>query len=193
MRGVAATVWPNWVDLIIITVIWAACYNGFGRGFLAELLNLIGAVAVTALSIIYAGTVTDILRPWIPFPPPITAVVGYWGLFLLLWYAMRVVRKRAAEVIKWERFNWFIQGMGLLLGGLRGLWWAGFILLVLSTSGYTFLVESVEKKSVLAPRLLNSFRISLEQAGNRLPGPKLRGTTPMPPLRPITHGSQQTP
>lgn len=183
--------WPNWVDLIIITVVWAACYNGFGRGFLAELLNLVGAIAVTALSINYAGTVAGVLQPWIPFSAPVAAVVVYWGLFLMLWCVMRVVRKRAAEVIKWERFNWFIQGMGLLLGGLRGLWWAGFLLLVLSTSGYTFLLESVEQKSVLAPRLLSSFRVGLEQAGNRLPGAKLRGTTPVPPLRPITHGSQQ--
>ena len=165
-------------------------YNGFGRGFLAELLNLIGAVAITALTVNYADMVAGVLRPWMPLPPPATAVVGFWGLFLILWYAARAARKRVAKVIKWERFNWFIQGMGLLLGGLRGLWWAGFILLVLSTSGYSFLLESVGKKSVLAPRLLNSFRISLEQTGNRFPGAKLRGAVPVPPLRPVTHGSQ---
>ena len=182
--------WPNWIDLIIVTIIWGMSYNGFGRGFLAELLNLIGAVAITALTVNYAELVTGVLRPWIPLPPPVMAVGGFWGLFLILWAAVRAVRKRVANVIKWERFNWFIQGMGLLLGGLRGLWWAGFILLVLSASGYPFLLESVEKKSVLAPRLLNSFRISLEQAGNRLPGATLRGATPVPPLHPITHGSQ---
>ena len=165
-------------------------YNGFGRGFLAELLNLIGAVTITALTVNYAEMVSGVLRSWIPIPPPVAAVVGFWGLFLILWYAARAVRKRVTQVIKWERFNWFIQGVGLLLGGLRGLWWAGFILLVLSTSGYSFLVESVEKKSVLSPRLLNSFRISLEQTGNRLPGARLRGTVPVPPLSPVTHGSQ---
>ena len=181
--------WPNWVDLIVVTIIWAISYNGFGLGFLAELLNLIGAVVITGLTVNYAEIVTGLLRPWISLSRPLTAVIGFWGLFLILSYAMRLVRKRIAAVIKWERFNWFIQGMGLLLGGLRGLWWAGFILLVLSTSGYSFLLESVEKNSVLAPRLLNSFRISLEQVGNRLPGATLRGTTLIPPLRPVTHGS----
>jgi uncharacterized membrane protein required for colicin V production len=182
-------VWPNWIDLIILTVVWATCYNGFGRGFLAELLNLIGAVAITVLTSNYAGAVSRSVGTWLPLPPAVTAVVVYWGFFLMLWYGARTVRQRVAEVIKWERFNWFIQGMGLVLGGLRGLWWAGFVLLVFSSSGYGFLQESVGKKSVLAPRLLSSFDVSLEQIRHRFPGARLRGATPVPPLRPITHGS----
>ena len=184
--------WPNWIDLFILTVVWATGYTGFGRGFLAELLNLIGAVAVTVLTANYAGVAGESVRSWLPLPPPVTAVVVYWGLFLMLWYGVRAIRKRVAELIKWERFNWFIQGMGLLLGGIRGLWWAGFVLLVLTSSGYEFLQESVVKKSVLAPRLLTSFRVSFEQIGSRFPGARLRDTIPVPPLRPITHGSQTT-
>jgi uncharacterized membrane protein required for colicin V production len=182
-------VWPNWIDLIVVTTFWIGCYNGFGRGFIAELFNLIAAVAVTIFTVNFSGMVTAALSPWIPLSPPVTALVVFWGLFLTLWYAGRIIRKRIAEVIKWERFNWFIQGAGLVLGGLRGLWWAGLTLLVLSAAGYDFLTESVHKKSVLAPRLLHSFQVSLEQIADRLPGARLRTDTPVPPIRPLTHGS----
>ena len=181
--------WPNWIDLIVVTIIWATSYSGFGRGFLAEFLNLISAVAITALTINLAGPAAGFLRPGLPLSPPLVIVLAFWGLFLMLWFVARAIRRRVADVIKWERFNWSIQGMGLLLGGLRGLWWAGFILLALSASGYSFLGESVNKKSVLAPRLLSSFRVSLEEASNRLPGARLKGNHPVPPLRPVTHGS----
>lgn len=184
--------WPNWVDLVIVITFWAACYNGFGRGFLAELFNLISAVSIAVLTINFAGMATGALSPWIPLSPPVTTLAVFWGLFLILWYATRLIRKRVAELIKWERFNWFIQGMGLFLGGLRGLWWAGFLLLVLVSSGYDFPKESVEHKSVLAPRLLASFRGSLEQIGNRFPGARLRTDTPVPPIRPLTHGTTRS-
>ena len=181
--------WPNWVDLIIVTAFWTACYNGFGRGFIAELCNLITAVAVTILTLNFSGLVTAALSPWVPLSPPVTALAVFWGLFLTLWYAGRIIRKRISEVIKWERFNWFIQGAGLFLGGVRGLWWAGFVLLVLTSTGYDFMKESVEKKSVLAPRLLTAFQVSLEQIGDRFPGARLRTNTPVPAVRPLTHGS----
>ena len=184
--------WPNWVDLIIVGLFWIGCYNGFGRGFLSEFFNLISAVAITVLTLNFSGMVTAALSPWIPLPPPITTLVAFWGLFLILWYVGLNIRRRLGGLIKWERFNWFIQGMGLLLGGLRGLWWAGLAVLVMTSSGYDFLKQSVEEKSVLAPRLLTSFRVSLDQIGDRFPGARLRTDTPVPPLRPITHGSQRS-
>ena len=182
--------WPNWIDLLILYLFWIGCYNGFGRGFFAELFNLISAVAITVLTLNFSGMATAALSPWIPLPAPITSLVAFWGLFLILWYIGLNIRRWLAGLIKWERFNWFIQGMGLLLGGLRGLWWAGLAVLVMTASDYVFLKESVQEKSVLAQRLLTSFRLSLDQIGNRFPGARLRTDTPVPPIRPITHGSR---
>jgi uncharacterized membrane protein required for colicin V production len=168
-------------------------YSGFGRGFLAEVINLIGTVVATVLTISLAPAVYSIIQPWVGFPAPIVKVLVFWGLFLTLWYVVRIVRKRVADVIKWERFNWFVQGGGLFLGGIRGLWWAGFMLLAFTSSGYPFLLESVEQKSVLSPGLLRAFNISLHEAGSRIPVRRTKGTSPIPPLRPITHGAEPAP
>ena len=179
------TVWPNWIDLIIVTTIWIIGYNGFGRGLLAELLNLIGAVSVTAVTVNYSSVVTSwLLRLPLWFSPSVSAVSAFWGLFLSVWWGVRLVLKRVANVIKWERFHWLFQGGGLVLGGLRGLWWSGFILLVFSSTGVPFLRASVEERSVLGPRVLHVFRTSLERVTDRFPGAQHRSVDLIPHVQP---------
>jgi len=92
--------------------------------------------------------------------------------------------KRLTEVIKWERLHWAIQGLGLMLGALRGLWWSGMILVVLTASGITYLQESVEQRSVLGSHFAQVARESIQRIADRFPGASLRGPVLVPPLRP---------
>ena len=116
------TTWPNWVDLIIITILLRTCYTGFGRGLWTEVLNLCGAISVTALTVNYARMVTDAFRSWLPFNPTVVDFLGFWAFFALLLVAAHVLLKRLGEIIKWERFHWSIQSVGLMLGAVRGFW-----------------------------------------------------------------------
>lgn len=177
--------WPNWIDLIIITVSLRGSYSGFTCGFLTEILNLVGAVTVTVLSVNYASVVRDWVRPEMWPSPPLAAVVVFWGIFFSLWLSLRAIRRRLAEVIRWDRFHWFVQALGLLVGGFRGLWWAGFILLALSSSGYAALQDSIAQRSMVGPRLLTVFRTSLERLGDRFPGSEYRDSVLMPPVQPV--------
>ena len=175
--------WPNWVDLIVIIIVLSTCYNGFGRGLLTEVFSLMGAVTVTALSMNYVTVVAAWLKRWAWLAPSALTVIVFWGLFLILAAAMRVIVRRLSEVMKWERLHWIVQGMGLVLGGLRGLWWSGFILVALSSSGVTVLQQSVEERSVLGPRMLNVARNTLGRVADQFPGAKNRGLMLVPPIR----------
>ena len=178
------TKWPNWVDLIVITVIFRTCYVGFGRGLLAELLNLAGAVSVTVVSVNYAGLVTSVVRPWVSWADPtIAAFVIFVALFFGLLVAVHRLVKFLTAFIKWERLHWFIQGIGIALGALRGLWWSGFLLLVFVSSGVTYLKASVEERSIFGPRLVDLSRESLERVANQFPGAEHRGETLVPPVK----------
>ena len=178
------TTWPNWVDLIIVTILLRTSYNGFGRGLLTELLSLAGAVSVTVLAINYSNLVTQWVKPWVWFDVTVAGFVVFLGLFLILIFGVHLIIRRLTEVIKWERLHWAIQGLGLMLGGLRGLWWSGVILAVLTSSGVAYLQESVEKRSVLGPRLSQTALESLERIADRFPGASHRGLVLIPPLRP---------
>ena len=178
------TKWPNWVDLIVITIIFRTCYSGFGRGLLAELLNLAGAVSVTALSVNYGGLVTSTVRPWVPWvDSTIAEFVIFWALFFGLLFVGHKIIKFVTGFIKWERLHWFIQGIGIALGALRGLWWSGFILFVFASSGLTYLKASVEERSIVGPRLLGLSRESLERVTDTFPGVEHRGNPLVPPVK----------
>ena len=174
-------VWPNWIDLIIVTLFITLCYNGFGRGFLGEVFYLVGAVVSTTLAINYAGFLKGWIVKWVPVTPEKVGVIVFWLLFVTLMLGMRWLIKRMSELMRWERLHWFIQGIGLFLGGVRALWWSGFILVVCVSSGFNFLQESVEQKSVLGPRLVGISRTTLQRVSDRFPGAQYREESLVPP------------
>ena len=176
--------WPNWFDVFVLTLIFRMGYNGSLRGFFTEILNMTGSVIITAFTVNYAGLVTGWLQPqWWP-APHFAELAGFWGFFLVLVVGVRLILKRVAQVIRWERIHWTIQGMGMLLGGLRGLWWSGFFAVVLASSGVTWLQQSVEEHSLIGPSLLPASRAILEQVADRFPGAQPHGTEPVPPIIP---------
>ncbi len=179
------TTWPNWVDLIVITTVFIGCYNGFGRGFLAEFLHLIGAVSITALTVNYWRLLAVYLQPWVPLlSEPMGSFLFFWSVFALLWVAARVIIRRLTDVVKWERLHWSIQGIGLILGALRGLWWSGLILITLSSMGFEYLRQSVEERSVSGLRMLARSRQHMEWVTNQFPGAEHRGSNALvPPAR----------
>ena len=174
--------WPNWVDMVILTLILRMAYNGSVHGFWREILNVTGAVSITALTVNYAGVVTGWLQPHWWWAPQLTDLVGFWGLFLMLVLGGHLIIDRAATLIKEERLHWALQGMGLFLGGLRGLWWSGFLLIVLASSGLNGLRQSVEERSLIGPQLLPVARASLEQVAERFPGAQPRGSDLVPSI-----------
>ncbi len=175
--------WPNWVDLIILTVVFRACYVGFGRGLLTELLTLCGAVSATALTLNYARALMKWIEPWWRWDRTVGAFLTFWLLFLTCALTFRVVIRRLTQVIKWERLHWAIQGLGLVLGGLRGLWWSGFMVIALVSSGLVYLRDSVETRSVLGPPLAGLAQQTLRQVADVYPGAQGRGETLIPPLK----------
>ena len=178
------TTWPNWVDLVVITVTLKMCYNGYVRGIVTELLYLLGAIAVIFLTINYWGFAAGTLRSWVGFPPNLLGPVVFWAFFLMIWVVIRIMLRSLTGLMKWERLHWVIQSIGLVLGGVRGLWWSGFLLLVFATSGFVYLQQSVEERSVFGPRVLAASRTCLEQLSDRFPGGTLRGAVLIPPVIP---------
>lgn len=181
------TTWPNWVDLVIVIILLRTSYNGFGRGLLTEILSLAGAVCATIFTINYVNLVTRWVSPWVWFNQTVAGFIIFIALFLILIFVVHVVIRRLTEVIKWERLHWAVQGLGLMVGALRGLWWSGVILTVLTSSGVIYFQESVEQRSVLGPRLAQMARAHLEQIADRFPGASLRGPALIPPLKPTAH------
>lgn len=173
--------WPNWIDLVVVILIFRGCYVGFGRGFITELLNFAGAICIAALTINYAGFLFGFIEPWWGFGPVTGNFVVFWLLFLTCVFGVHFVNRRLTQIFKWERLHWTIQGIGLVFGGLRGLWWASFFLIAMASTGIPYLQNSAQTNSVLGPHILPPAQKIFEQTVQRFPGSERRGQTLVPP------------
>ena len=169
-QGATVTRWPNWVDLIIVTTLLRTCYSGFGRGLWSELLRVLAVVTATALSVNYYRPVSEWAAPWMWFGTQTGTLVIFCLIFLILAFSLHLLAKRVSDLIGWERVHWSIQGLGMLLGGLRGLWCAGFLLVIFAATGVEYLNTSVTKQSIFGPGLEKRAREAITLVANRFPG-----------------------
>ena len=164
------TTWPNWVDVCVLTIVLRAGYVGLVRGAFAELLGAIGAIGITALSVGYWGVLIGRVEPWLRLPPAVASSLVFWVLFILLFLLVRgLVSALLNAIKKWDQLNWFTQSVGLAFGLVRGAWWAGFLVLVLTTNGWSYLKTSVQERSVSSPPLMDAFHRSLAAVVEQLP------------------------
>jgi len=177
------TVLPNWVDLVVLTILFIKSYRGFYGGVLTEFFKLIGLVSVIAATVNYASVVTEWLSPWLVFGPVVSALIVFWLIFLGGYFLVYRLLSLVSKLVKWERLHWTTQVIGLVFGALQGLCWAGLILLILTTSGFVYLQESVEPRSLLGSRLLPITRESVQRISERFPGAQHRLKTLVPPIR----------
>lgn len=186
----ANATWPNWVDLIVLLVVLRTCYSGYDRGFLTELLHVVGVVCVTVLDINYGPAAAQWVQRWIPVRPSVVAVTVFWLLFLIGILIKQVLIRQITNVIRWERLHWAIQSLGLLLGGMRGLWWTGVILVAFASSGMPYLQRSVEQRSVIGPTVLPIARGALVSIADQCPGAGQRAPELFPSLREAPRASK---
>lgn len=163
--------WPNWVDLVVLAFAFRGCYVGFSRGGVVECLYLGGLVGATAVSGSAAGGVIQWCSPWWRGDPRTLNLLGSAGVFLLLVVAVSLVIRHVAVWLTRERIPWWLQALGLLTGGARGLWWAGVFLLFLLATGQPYLVRSITERSLSAAHVMEVSAKSIGWMADRLPGP----------------------
>lgn len=177
-------IWPNWVDLIIVTIVFRTCYTGMVRGMVLALLNLAAAVIGTSIAVNYSGWLAGrvvLLVPW--SKPMLLRYVLFWVVLCCMLLIAHLGIRWMGRFIKWERVHWVIQGTGGALGAVRGMWWSALILVALSSSGFPYLLSSVEERSVVGIRLAGAARRILERTADRFPGAQYQAGTLIPPVK----------
>ena len=152
---------------------------------LAEFLHLVGIVGVTILACTFHSSVTRVLAPWVVVVDRDTLdFISFLALLALGWVIVVQCGVRAlAKSLAGNQSGLSVPGLGLLVGGARGLWWAGLALLVLLSTGVPYLARSIQERSLLSPRLVTVSRTTLARlvewtAGARAEGPLI---PPLPP------------
>jgi uncharacterized membrane protein required for colicin V production len=175
------TIWPNWVDLIVIIIVVRTCYSGSAQSLLIGVLNLAGVVLATALTVNYSGALAAFIYPWLALVPPTTiAFTVFWLVLIGLVAGLRSGLRVLVSLVKGERIHWFLQGVGAVVGGARGVWWAGLITLSMAVSGFPYLEASTAERSLLGLPIMKFTHDTLVRVTNRLPGAANRAPTLIP-------------
>ena len=142
---------------------------GFGRGFVPELVSLLGVIGATVSAVVFHGLLAQWISPWWRYDPHTLDFVCFLVILLVLTVLVRFVTKKLAEAITGKHLHWTIQGVGIALGGVRGLWWSGLVISLLLALGDPYFKASVSDRSVLAPHLGPVFVDTLERVVGWLP------------------------
>ena len=175
---------PNWVDLFVILIpLVRTCYVGFIRGMVAECMSTAGLVSATALACNYHERLASTLAPWWRWSFNSLDFLIFLGLLTVgSWVFVCLVARTLSRVISSNASHGTLQGLGIICGGIRGMWLAGLALALLLATGAPYLGQSIEERSLFGPRLLGLSRGTLEWVANRFPGHADR-TVLIPPLR----------
>ena len=172
---------PNWFDLILVILVWRGAYGGLDRGAITELFMLAGAVCITALTFNYGPVVSDWARPWMMGDPRADfAIFGV--LFLNLVLMTRIIYRRLAPATRFGQNKVLLHIIGLVFGAARGVWWCGVLTVVLTSTGWTYLSNSVTQRSLIGSRLTDLARKEVTRAVGYFPGSQYRRADLIPPL-----------
>ncbi len=163
--------WPNWVDLIVLSLLARGCIVGFGRGVMAELLFFLGAVCVTLLACNGSIALFHWVAPWWHNDPELLQVVAFWLVFLVgLLVVYRILRQLAAAVLREGLHPWPTQLLGLIIGAARSAWWTTLLLLFLLSLNSEYLVASIQQRSLAAPHLIRLVEPQIRRVVEVFPG-----------------------
>lgn len=100
-------------------------------------------------------------------------------LWLVTTSAAYLIVRKCTALLTHERVHWVVQGVGMILGSVRGLCWAGVMLLFVLSWNRPYLTSSIAERSLLGPHLVDVSRAGIRWVVDRAPG---RTTRVKPPL-----------
>ncbi len=149
----------NWLDIVILLLIFRVIYISIKGGFTTELFKLLGIICAIYLAMHYYMAVADFIRGKLPVEEKVPlefldflvfvvlAVLG--NLFFVL------LRNAVNNLIKIEAVSTLNKWGGLVLGGFRSILLVSLVLFSLVISSVPYLKNSA-RSSYFGPRILST-------------------------------------
>jgi uncharacterized membrane protein required for colicin V production len=110
----------NWVDLTVAIVLLSFAIRGLMRGFLRELLSLVGLFLGLWLALLKFVPLGEWLQNRLPLTDPLPFHVAFWAIFLGISLAANVVGYFLHKVAKGLLMGWLDAIVGLGFGVIKG-------------------------------------------------------------------------
>ncbi len=144
----------NYLDLIILIVLFRICYVAIKSGVIAEAFKLLGIVAAIFISSHYYTSISDILRRHYAsdtMPLEFADFIVFILLSVFVYLVFSLLRGALQHFIKMEALPNVNRYGGLILGIFRWYFTVGLLIYILMISSVSYMIGSV-KHSYLGDR-----------------------------------------
>lgn len=146
----------NSLDIGILSIASIFFIRGIFRGFIFELVTVIGLILGYIISITYLSIASGIILSFFPsLPISIVNIVGFFVLFVGTNMLLRVIANLLTKTLKIAMLGWLNHLLGGLFGLLKGVILMSILVFVIDLIPFSAtLLESIEvKQSLLYPVL----------------------------------------
>jgi membrane protein required for colicin V production len=149
----------NALDIGILAIASVFFIRGVFRGFVFELITVIGLILGYIISITYLDLLSGFILSVFPsFPEAVVKLVSFFSLFVGTNLLLRLLANFLTKTIKIAMLGWLNRLMGGILGLLKGVVIMGIIVLILNLIPFaSLLLERTEVKTSLLYPLLEAF------------------------------------
>ncbi|MDD4982136.1 MAG: CvpA family protein [Candidatus Omnitrophota bacterium] len=147
----------NWLDIIILIIIFRIFYISIKGGFTTEFFKFFGVLTSIYLSMHYNTGLSDFISSKLNIEDKMPLGFLDFILFVILalagYFIFVLVRNAVNNLVKIEAVSVLNKWGGLILGALRSVLLAGLVSFALAISSVPYLKNSV-MNSYLGPRVL---------------------------------------
>ncbi|MBL7068457.1 MAG: CvpA family protein [Candidatus Omnitrophica bacterium] len=146
----------NWVDVLILTILFRICYVGFNRGLANEAVPLIGIYAALVISLHFYAPIGNFISGFTSINKNHAYVLCFVSLAAFTNYVFSIIEAYiVSKVMQIHVASLLDRIGGLFFGILRGILLASVVITALELIPIKYLDDSIYKRSLLGTRFLN--------------------------------------
>jgi uncharacterized membrane protein required for colicin V production len=139
----------NWLDFLVIILLFRMSYASTKSGFFVALFNLLGAVLACYIALHYYARLGDFCGTYIPTPPNVPLeiwdLIAFSALGMLGYAVLIILREAFSRFIKAEAVSLLNKWGASILGVARGLLLISLMIFFLSIPVIDYFTDSVKK------------------------------------------------
>lgn len=120
----------NWVDFIIMALIFHGVARGLRKGLSGEIIAIIGFIAAAALSFHFYRIAALKLEEVLPVSYPVSGLLAFSAIAAAVVSLSIIIQKTVHNAVELSFMSFFERFGGALLGGLRRVIVIGLILFI---------------------------------------------------------------
>lgn len=155
----------NWVDILILLLLFRISYVGFIRGLGSEIIPFLGILVALIISLHYYSKWGKFITSHTPIPIAFSELLSFLGLVFVIKYIFHLIESLiAGKIVTINIASLYDNIGGLIIGAIRGILLVSLVLIALDIAPFDYIDYSINKKSLMGRKFLSIGRFVHKKA-----------------------------